>query len=877
MKNISLSDQAVFLVGSRVVNSILSFGTGLLLVRYLTKQDYGTYIQIMLLGTSLATALQFGIPASIYYFFPKLSNSGKRAFLYQTFLMLLIFGLFGSLGIYIFRIQIGHSWMQNPELTRLSFYIMGYMVLMIIEQCSDPIFLSAGYAKLAALIEIIFSVFWISLIALPLLFHRGITEVIGMVVLLYALKTVCVLIFAFIFTREGKKRKMFSAVPLAEQSKYFYPLGLSSLSFTIGKGLDKFVIAHYLPAAGFAVYGRGAIELPLVGILPTTLSNLLLPKYIDYYEKNDSNSLVNLWHAATQKTALVILPVFVFALIMANPIITVLYTESYSDSVNIFQVYLCLLPFRITIFSTILKAIGRTKTILHGTWISLLSSFILCLLFYHFWGPLGPAIAVVASELLLGSYMLNQICKCLKVKLPQVLPWRILGKTFLVAAVAGCVILPIHNIPLPKMIILLGSGIIYLLFYIVLSKTFKIITDEDILFFKDWILLRKLGSDSVKSKKLFENTPANIGNFPFIKDCCIRAGYSCGYFSRHRTWRIKQSQLKSTLIILMYHHISNLSSLELSQGGYTEFDIGISQVNFEKQICHLKKNYPIFSFPEVLSMMAEKKPFPPNSIIITFDDAYADSYHNAFPILKNYNVPASIFMTTHIIDGPDLFWWDELGEIVRGASIEEFDTKKLQQLIGSNKSMANVVKLHSLKEKMTLIEQLICCFRNLPDYNHVKAIKLLYQQLIPKENKYTKTNSRRTSQVLTWPQIHEMELHDISFGWHSRYHENMNYLSLEEIDKMFSASKELIGQKINNPLSVFVYPSGKVTAQYESSREIFIKYDFKCALTDEFGIVNIYKDDLFSLPRIGLPNKGVAFLEKQFYTAYNHYLHMQEK
>lgn len=487
-----LSDKAVFLIGSRVINTVFSFGTGLLLVRYLTKQEYGTYLQVILVGITLATVLQFGIPASIYYFFPKLSTSGRRPFLYQTLIMLLGLGLLGSIGIFVLRVQIG-QWMNNPELTKLSLYLMGYLILLIIEQCSDPIFLSADRAQLAALIEVIFSISWITLIALPLLLHWGVTAVIGMILILYALKTTVLLFYAFLFSKRERKEKMFMSIPLAEQIQYFYPLGLSSLTVTISKGLDKFVIAYFLPPAIFAVYGRGAFELPLVGILPTTLSNLLLPRYIEHFDNKDSNSLINLWHIAIQKTALVILPVFVFALIMANPIITILYTENYADSVGIFRIYLFLLPLRMITYSTILIAIGQTKSVFKGTWIYLISSTVLCILFYRFWGMYGPAFGVIASETLLVGYLLSQIQKKLELSPRQVLPWRFLGKTLLVALIAGCAIVPVYLIPLPKFYIFLIAGLFYLPFFAVLAKKFSLINQEEIQFFKDWIKLHRLG------------------------------------------------------------------------------------------------------------------------------------------------------------------------------------------------------------------------------------------------------------------------------------------------------------------------------------------------------------------------------------------------
>ena len=46
--------------------------------------------------------------------------------------------------------------------------------------------------------------------------------------------------------------------------------------------------------------------------------------------------------------------------------------------------------------------------------------------------------------------------------------------------------------------------------------------------------------------------------------------------------------------------------------------------------------------------------------VLTFDDGWYDFYHYAFPILKKYNAPATVFLPTDFIDSKDWFWTDQL-------------------------------------------------------------------------------------------------------------------------------------------------------------------------------------------------------------------------
>lgn len=66
---------------------------------------------------------------------------------------------------------------------------------------------------------------------------------------------------------------------------------------------------------------------------------------------------------------------------------------------------------------------------------------------------------------------------------------------------------------------------------------------------------------------------------------------------------------------------------------------------------------------------------PKTKVIITFDDGYRDNYLNAFPILKRFGFPATVFLTTGLISteqkfnryahipGRDMLSWDEIAEM----------------------------------------------------------------------------------------------------------------------------------------------------------------------------------------------------------------------
>lgn len=108
--------------------------------------------------------------------------------------------------------------------------------------------------------------------------------------------------------------------------------------------------------------------------------------------------------------------------------------------------------------------------------------------------------------------------------------------------------------------------------------------------------------------------------------------------------------------ILTYHSINYV-------------DIGTPAVkpeNFEKQIRCLKdRNYNIISLNELAVGIIENKKFPRNTVVITFDDGFKDNYAYAYPILKKYKIPATIFLISDFIGKKnEHLSWEQVSEML---------------------------------------------------------------------------------------------------------------------------------------------------------------------------------------------------------------------
>src|SRR5205814_3591619 len=67
---------------------------------------------------------------------------------------------------------------------------------------------------------------------------------------------------------------------------------------------------------------------------------------------------------------------------------------------------------------------------------------------------------------------------------------------------------------------------------------------------------------------------------------------------------------------------------------------------FEQHLDHLKRHYQVVTVDALVKGLYAGAPLPPRPVAITFDDGYEDNYSNAFPLLKKYELPATIFLVT---------------------------------------------------------------------------------------------------------------------------------------------------------------------------------------------------------------------------------------
>lgn len=284
--------------------------------------------------------------------------------------------------------------------------------------------------------------------------------------------------------------------------------------------------------------------------------------------------------------------------------------------------------------------------------------------------------------------------------------------------------------------------------------------------------------------------------------------------------------------ILYYHRVC-----EDGEECISSSEITVSKETFEKQIGFLKNSFNILPLDVIVDQMENGIIPSLDDIAITFDDGYIDNYKQAYPILKKYGVPATIFVTTGYVGSSKLFWWDKVYQMVNIIKNRLVDWESMPSDLFPDEFKALLRK--NLKRRIS--------FNAITDYlkrvgttKRDEIITYLENEFFPSKNH--EANSRL---FLSWEEMKEMHNNGITFGSHTHTHPVLTEMSDEEVTQELTISKRLIREGIGAEVKAFSYPDGWFDGRV---KQLVIKAGYECAFQTS-RVKSTNSQDLFEIPR----------------------------
>ena len=310
------------------------------------------------------------------------------------------------------------------------------------------------------------------------------------------------------------------------------------------------------------------------------------------------------------------------------------------------------------------------------------------------------------------------------------------------------------------------------------------------------------------------------------------------YLQMHRLFQFLH---RKKTIILMYHGFTDKKKhdgIENYQGKHINNEL------FRSQIKYIKEHYNVISLDHFIECCTSGELLPEKSIIITIDDGYKSNYTLAFPIFKEFDVPATIFLTTDFIDNKNYLWVDRLEYTLNNTKAENL---KLQ--IGDEELVFSII---TKADKIICEKMIRRRLKIMPHETIDETVKDIENQLKRKLTDATKVPE--IYKPLEWDEILEMtNTSKVCIGSHTHKHLILARYDNTVIQNELTLSKEIIERNIGINTRLFCYPNGAFGDFNEHTRQIVRESGYSCALTTVKGLKNEFSD-LFELKRLSIEN-----------------------
>jgi peptidoglycan/xylan/chitin deacetylase (PgdA/CDA1 family) len=286
------------------------------------------------------------------------------------------------------------------------------------------------------------------------------------------------------------------------------------------------------------------------------------------------------------------------------------------------------------------------------------------------------------------------------------------------------------------------------------------------------------------------------------------------------------SRTPNLLRTLAYHRVDNPEA----RPGFDPALLSASPADFEQQMKFLAEHYHVVSIGTVLEACRGGPPLPPRAVLITFDDGYRDFAEQAWPILRSYGLPVTLFVATGYPDHPECsFWWDRLHNAFRSTQLRgEFETpfgrfmlRTAKQRIGAHRHVKRRLKMLPNEEAMNWVDRLCTALHAPP----------------------------QDSGALSWEALRGLAREGVTLAAHTRTHPLLTQLEPARVVAEVTEAFSDLNEKIGPTLPVFAYPNGSFSDPVVRELE---KLNVSLAFSTISGVDDLSRADPMRLRRINV-------------------------
>ncbi|MCF8245299.1 MAG: polysaccharide deacetylase family protein [Saprospiraceae bacterium] len=252
----------------------------------------------------------------------------------------------------------------------------------------------------------------------------------------------------------------------------------------------------------------------------------------------------------------------------------------------------------------------------------------------------------------------------------------------------------------------------------------------------------------------------------------------------------------------------------------------------------IKKGYSFYSLDQLfdrLTLGGLNEKF----VVFTFDDGYRDNLTVAYPILKKYGIPFTVYITTCFPDRTAILWWYILEDMLRAKNKVDFQWAGKRYSFSCRTQPEKEIAFDSIRRFFT---QSFCL------ENHEEMYRAVFGDF------QSGLRAPVLEYAMSWEEIRELGNDPlVTIGAHTVNHFPLKQLGNDALETEIFESKRIIETQTGLPVEHFAYPFGKAVEASFREFEAVKSLGFKTAVTTRIGSVFAeHKNSLECLPRISI-------------------------
>ena len=292
---------------------------------------------------------------------------------------------------------------------------------------------------------------------------------------------------------------------------------------------------------------------------------------------------------------------------------------------------------------------------------------------------------------------------------------------------------------------------------------------------------------------------------------------------------------RKKVLILTYHRFSR--GQDASK---------VSSVDFDAHLQYLSLHNNVLPLAEAVECLKSGTTLPANATVITIDDGYSDAYEIAFPKLKKYGFPATVYAITDFVDQKIWLWTD----LMRYVMVKTAGSEVALDFGSGDVVQAPLTDVAKRLETANRINERL---KKMPNEGKDAKIAEIARQL----NVEVPTIPSPEFAAMTWDQAREMDADGVSIESHTVTHPILTNIEQTDLDFEMRTAKTRLEEQLGRRVDHFCYPNGSLN---EPVRQAAENAGYISAVTTAYGFNNGFQNQ-FLLNRIDAQSAIESFAQ----------------